>query len=358
MANLHIFSPLSFPPPQPQPHTTLVSLSQDLFTMLSQESLFVTPSDSSEASSLQTSPPLQHLTIMLDLDSCLTVQISFGFRYFVFSCKKKNRSHLIYPTQIKFNFKHELRIKHPSASSVSSTSRRTYAPSLHVYVRPPTPQLSLSTDLSEHQSILSAGPESREPHSVHEKRRIKLRLLLCAALLTYQDFYASISNILDCIDTPGSNETRPQLTKLALIISAMAHEIRILAQFVLDGNIPRLSGFWPRAWIILLKLDILSESIRDVIDQLTTDGRRHHQHQKRLRFFHPNDLLVGCQLFFFEREVKVAMKSSFSTLSGLRSLNVFAMDQRQRPFPPATCSQPTRVYDWIRGLGAQDSGYL
>ena len=248
--------------------------------------------------------------------------------------------------------------KHPSASSVSSTSRRTYAPSLHVYVRPPTPQLSLSTDLSEHQSILSAGPESREPHSVHEKRRIKLRLLLCAALLTYQDFYASISNILDCIDTPGSNETRPQLTKLALIISAMAHEIRILAQFVLDGNIPRLSGFWPRAWIILLKLDILSESIRDVIDQLTTDGRRHHQHQKRLRFFHPNDLLVGCQLFFFEREVKVAMKSSFSTLSGLRSLNVFAMDQRQRPFPPATCSQPTRVYDWIRGLGAQDSGYL
>lgn len=248
--------------------------------------------------------------------------------------------------------------EHPPSTSVVVTSRQTHNPSLRVHVLPPTPQLPPPTPPSEPQSVSGVTLESHNPQTVHEKRQTKLHLHLRDALLIYKDFYANISNILDWIDTPVAYDTQQHLTKLTMILSAIAHEVRILAQFVFDGTIPRLSSFWSRAWIFFLELDILSESIRDVIDQLTTDGRRPPHHQQRLQPFHPNHLLVGSQLFFFERKVQALKPRCASSLARLRSLNVFAMDQRQRPFPPASSSQPSRVYEWIRGLGAQDSGDL
>lgn len=248
--------------------------------------------------------------------------------------------------------------EHPPSTTLAITPRQTHDSSLHVHVLPPTPQLPPPTPCSEPQSVSRIALESHNPQTVHDKRQTKLHLHLRDALLIYKDFYANISNILDWIDTPVACDTQQHLTKLTMILSTMAHEVRILAQFVLDGTIPRLSSFWSRAWIFFLELDILSESIRDVIDQLTTDGRPPHQHQQRLQPFHPNHLLVGSQLFLLERKVQALKPRCASSLARLRSLNVFAMDQRQTPFPSASSSRPSRVYEWIRGLGAQDFGDL
>ena len=212
--------------------------------------------------------------------------------------------------------------------------------------------------------IPALRPEPDTPELAHEIRQRSLKEKLKARISSCQDLYTTISDLLDRLHTPVLQETRAPLSSLTTTFASMAHEVHNLMHIASVYQIQRLSGFWIRAWVLVLDLHERCTDTHEITLEITTDEhyRRHKQSTKNEPAVdthintdvtvpvHPNELIEGFRIFYFRDKVQRLDTLCAKLLHRLRRVNIFGMREHNQPVRQASISHKENETNETKGV--------